>query len=708
MTNQQLFRFPVQHWHRSFLWFLLPLLIACQQQPLATDNHVMPTTAPFTPAATQAVLVTPSPASNAEPAANPVPTMTPIAVVPTPSIVTLLPNDAGRETAVLPAQQQTYERLQQSIPPDRDDVRLAIAYLGLEEPPTQDIPLVTKPLPIGSRQFFQVPNVDTNTISHIDANLLWVSDHAYFWFDIGAGSLSPPLDQLETAGIAFDAIYEQIIYFFGSENNPGIDGDPRVHIVNASPLALCDVDLATAGNCRLSGLVNAADLEPASVAPNSNEREMFIMNASIFGTETYLSVLGHEFRHMIEDNYDPGDSDWVVEGSASLAQDLIDIPGSTLSRANQFLRNPDQQLNSWPDSGTGTYYGQGYLFNRYLFEQLGSDLYRAFATSAAPGFHALNEIATANGLAITGESLWLDWLVSLVAHQADGTPAIYRYLDLELETAVSTPIIALPQTLNTTVHQHAADYYQLPAEQSLTVRFAGNPTASLLGTTPFAGDFMWAAQRANYSNPRLTRTVDLQNVTSATLAYAVYVDTEPGYDFAYVSVSVDNGRSWQGVASSRMQGEHPQDDPANAALTERFYTGRNRTWIQEFVDLTPYAGQLIQLRFEYVTDPIKTFGGFAIDNISIPEIGFFDDAEQGAGDWQAEGFIQATARITQPWHLQLVAFDATGVNVVKVPVGNDGTAAFTVQPQAQPPILIIAANAPQTLEVADYRLTVEP
>ena len=56
---------------------------------------------------------------------------------------------------------------------------------------------------------------------------------------------------------------------------------------------------------------------------------------------------------------------------------------------------------------------------------------------------------------------------------------------------------------------------------------------------------MWVAQRANYSNPRLTRTVDLRDVATATLEYAVYADIEQGYDFGYVSVSVDNGRTWQ-------------------------------------------------------------------------------------------------------------------------------------------------------------------
>ncbi|MEM7116100.1 MAG: hypothetical protein AAF614_26905 [Chloroflexota bacterium] len=691
--------------YRIISSLILLLLAACQQSFTSSTEESLPTTVPTNPTPTVAatvVLANPT----LPPADAPAPTTTPLPQ-PTQSAIVLESEPEEAETAIISPQQATYNQLRQSTPPDRDDTSLAIAYLGLPAPPDTTIPLVTEPLTVGTQQTFRIPNVDSNTISEINANLLWVSQHGYFWFDSGAGSVSPPIGQLEAAGQTFDKVYEQVIGFFGSENNPGIDGDPRVHIVNASPLALCDVTLATANSCRLSGLVNAADLKPAAVARNSNEREMFVMNASLFGTASYLSVLGHEFRHMIEDNYDPGDADWAVEGSASLAQDLIDLPGGTLSRANQFLQNPDQQLNSWPDSGTGTHYGQGYLFNRYLFEQLGSELYYQFAIDPAYGLRAIDSIAQANGRNFTGESLWLDWLVSLAAHQIEGAPTIYRYLDLELNTAAFTPISTIPQTFNTTVHQYAADYYQLPANQSATIRFTGNPTASLLGTPAFAGDFMWAAQRANYSNPRLTHSFDLSNVADATLAYAVYVDTEPGYDFAYVSISVDNGRSWRGLESTRMQGLSDTDDPANAALTERFYTGRQRSWIQEFIDLTPYVGQEVLIRFEYVTDPIKTFGGFAIDNISIPEIGFFDDVESSVGNWQAEGFIRATARMPQPWHLQLLAFAEHGLEVVRVPVGEDGTAVFTLNPQTIPPTLIVAATAPETLEVADYVLTIE-
>ncbi|MCB9434403.1 MAG: immune inhibitor A [Ardenticatenaceae bacterium] len=675
---------------------LLMLLVGCRQ------GAVAPTVVPT--AVSGAAVVEEAVVEGGETAVSPT-TSTPLPG-PQPTATGVV-EAVVAETAVSP-ERDTFDQLWLTEPPERDDVGLAMAYRGLAERPAEAAPLVTAPLAEGIHQSFNIPNIDTNTVSVIDAQLRWVSNHAYFWFDTGPGSTPLSQSALREAGESFDAMYEQVVGYFGSEANPGLDGDPRVHVVSAAPGVLCDLEPTATSGCRLGGLVNATDLLPTAVDPRSNGREMFVMNSSLFGSSTFRSVLAHEFRHMIEDNHDAGDEDWAVEGSASLAQVLVGLPESTISRANEFLRNPDQQLNSWPDEGTGTYYGQGYLFNQYLFNRLGAAAYRDWATSPANGFLALDQVAAAQGLDQQALGLWRDWLVSLVAHNDPNVPPRFDYGELALETAVSTPILTLPYSTETTVHQFAADYYELPLSGGYTVEFTGEATVSLLGAEPFAGERMLLSQRANYSNPRLTRRLDLRGLSSATLSYAVYVDLEAGYDFGYVSVSRDNGRSWQGIVADHMQGLAEADDPAGAALTERFYTGQSRSWSQEVVDLTPFAGQEILLRFEVVTDPIKTFGGLALDNIAISELGFLDDVETVAEGWQAEGFVRVARRLVQPWQVQVALFTAEGVSVLPVLVEGGKTAVFTIPAATytRPPVLIIAASAPQTLELASYQLLV--
>ena len=387
-----------------------------------------------------------------------------------------------------------------------------------------------------------------------------------------------------------------------------------------------------------------------------------------------------------------------------LAEDLLGFATDPIARGNQFLANPDQQLNRWTDGNSLPYYGQGYVINRYIYNRLGSELYRDFAMHPEPGFDALDAIASANGLQFNGMTIFLDWLAALAIHNDENVPEVYKLRD-GLNTAASTGINNFPTSVETTVNQYAADYYRLFGDGPATLTFTGSNQVRLVKVLPQSGEHMWLANRANYSSMRLTREFDLTGVGSATLEYAVFHEIEVGYDFAYVSVSTDGGQTWQGLVGEQMQGLDARDDPSDAAFTERFYTGRSNDWVKETADLSPYAGQVVQIRFEYVTDPILTFGGIAIDNIAIPEIGFYDDAESDNG-WLAEGFVRATGYIPQRWHLILITYENNTPIVTPIDLAADNTATveFSLSNAGGGrPYLIIAATSPMTLEPAHYQ-----
>lgn len=690
----------------NIIWIFL-LLSGCKGSDAAgpaaagTREEMPSTAASELPAATVPTVHTPtalaqtieeSPTATATPLPAPISDPTP---TPEPTASATAAADRSLEVAV---------ELAQAVPPARDDVRLAVAFAGLDAAAlSTTVPQVAEPLTPGTRQTFKVLDVVNNTYGEIEAELLAVGDHAYFWFETEPYGAVPDQGTLSEVVPAFDDIYAAVTAVFGQENSPGIDGDPRLHVLHASPQTICGVSPDGEGSCGTAGFVSSADLQPAILNPQSNEREMFVMNDRQFGGDYYLGVLAHEFRHMIEFNYDVSDTDWEKEGAAVLASELVGLPSGGLARANNFLSNPDQQLNSWTEIGKGPYYGQGYLFNQYIYDRLGEDLYREFATSPLPGFVALDSIAQQYDRSFSGESLWLDWLVALVLHEdAQAEPEFQ--LNIEgLETANIMPIDVLPGELTTDVRQFAADYYELPP-QTVTVQFAGEDTVPILAGQEITDEVFWYAQRANHSNPRLTRTIDLREAQTAALNYDIYADIEQGFDFAYVSVSADGGKTWDPLTATTMQGLDAADDPSGSALTSRFYTGRTQEWRHEVIDLKPYAGQEILLRFEMVTDPILTYSGLAVDNVAVPEIGFFDD-DSGEG-WTAEGFTLAPAALPQQWHLRLLTFPDAGPVVNKIALSPDGTAEFTVFYEAgqQRPILIVAAAAPMTLEPATYNL----
>ena len=613
-------------------------------------------------------------------------------IVPTmePSLTPLPESMAGEQVAA---------DLANNNPPLRDDIRLAVAYLGAN--PALPTPEPPGDLQVGATESFYIGNVDSNTVSLIDADLLSIGDNAYFWFDQGSGAIEPDAAELARVTERFDEIFDTLYAYFGVTEPAG----GRVHIVHASPEVLCD----DAAACRLAGYFSSRDLLPKAVRPQSNERPMFVMNTQQFGTGNYLDVLAHELRHMLGNEYDAGEEDWFVEGGAMLAEELAGFNLLPQIRGSLFLENPDQQLTNWTDGDTIPHYGQGYLLNRYLYDRLGRELYREFILSRDPGLKGIEVVAAENGLGVTGEDLWLDWLAAMALLGEDDLPVEYQWGGPALNGLATTPINNLPATFETSVHQYAADYYELPSSGEVTIEFTGQPAVPLLSIEPGSGEYFWYAQRANDSNPRLTRAFDLRDVSRATLTYDVFVDIETGYDFAYVAASTDGGQTWIPVEASGMQGLQPADDPSDSALAPRFYTGRGGSWSSETIDLSGYAGQEILLRYEYVTDPILTFGGFAVDNIAIEEISFFDDAETPDEDWIAEGFTRATSRIPQSWPLQLVTFDSDGrPQVDRLVVDGDGVLVHTFQtlPGTRRPILVVAASAPETLELANYSLVV--
>ncbi|MBP9501833.1 MAG: immune inhibitor A [Candidatus Promineofilum sp.] len=658
-----------------------------QASPSPTTVAVVEATEEASPAPSPSPVqaMTNTPISTSSPTAN-LPDAT-----PSPEATPLPP------AALALARSTTAAELVEIIPPNRDPIGLAVAYLGVET--VAATPPVATNLQVGDIQEFFISNVDSNTMSVIEAELMSVGEHAYFWFDLGEDAVDPDKTALAAETKAFDKVFDVLFPYFGAPEDEG----KRVHIVHAAPSRLCDV----ADQCSLAGYFSSRDLLPISVDPQSNERTMFVMNADQFGSMTYIDTLSHELRHLLGNTYDLGDEDWVVEGAAMLTEDLAGFSFLPQYRANQFLADPDKQLNSWQDGNTGPRYGQGYLVNRFLYDRLGAELYHAYTLSRRPGLTGVDDAAAANGLDISGEGLWLDWLTSMALLGTSGTPERYRWDGPELDPVAMTPIDA-DETVETTVYQYAADYYELPPG-ARTLEFTGAPTVSLLGSDASSGDFYWYAQRANTSNSRLTRAVDLRDTAEATLHYRVFADIEEGYDFAYVSVSTDGGRTWQGLVADGMQGLDPADDPSDSALTERYYTGRTGRWVEESIDLSSFSGQEILLRFEYVTDLILTYGGFALDDIAIPEIGFFDGGETLDSGWVAEGFTRATADLPQAWRLQLITFDADGRPTVELlDVGDDGRLrhSWETSPNARRPILIVAAVAPETLQPAEYTFSV--
>ncbi len=700
----------MRRWHLSLLFVLIVVLVvACSTPPTPTPVPPTATAEPVAPTAT----TSPTETAVSEPTNTPLPepTATPESITfewPAP----IEPEEKLSRNPVTDAELAAGEALANIRYPYVDYLQEAYTHQIVPEPVDPIVATEATPRREGEVDTFWILNNDKNTWSEVEMKLLGVSEHAYFWFDTAR---TPDPEKVQAAMAAFESVYEPVRAMFGEENVPGVDGDPHIYILHPAGTRLCNVTEERAFTCSLIGYFFGVNQIPSVVLAHSNEHEGIIMNldstAAPLGSEGYRETLGHEFRHLVEYWYDEQGETWESEGSAVMAEDILGFGSLNIDFANLFMADPDIQLNAWAEGSlSAAHYGQGYVINRYIFDRFGPEFYSAWVKDPDGGLQGLSEFLAEQGFDLTGMDVWLDWLTALVLHDNPNAPEIYRFgEDFPIDPVGYTTIAGFPKTIEDDVKQYAMDVYRFNSAQDLTVSFTGTTKTSVIGRLPVSGQSFWYSGRVSGALPRLTREFDLTGVSSATLQYSTFYKFSNAFGFGYVLVSTDGGETWTGLVGENMRGDEPQHDPLELALTDRFYTSVSPggKWIEETIDLTPYAGQKILIRFE--SDGNDRSLGFALDNIAIPEIGFFDDAESDMG-WESEGWVRTTAYIPQTFHLRLITFDEGGVPVVTdLPLNEDNTAVFDITGLTEnnnEAFLIVAASAPHTLESAAYTFEV--
>ncbi|HEY3528800.1 MAG TPA: serine hydrolase [Nocardioides sp.] len=123
---------------------------------------------------------------------------------------------------------------------------------------------------------------------------------------------------------------------------------------------------------------------------------------------------------------------------------------------------------------------------------------------------------------------------------------------------------------------------------------------------------------------------------AASLAFELWYDTEPGYDFFYLEASSDGGTTWQPVPF-RIRG-----DRLDVSTPGRVSGYQGRQWLQATAGLDGLTGP-VQLRWRYTTDSLYHGRGVYVDAIRItagPTLIYDDRTGQDAAKLVRRGFIE--------------------------------------------------------------------
>ena len=495
-------------------------------------------------------------------------------------------------------------------------------------------------------------------------------------------------------------VLDPIQALFKFSEPPGVDGDPRLHIAM--------IDSPDAGR---AGYFDSSGARPKSVDPLSNQIEMVVANLSEdveydFYDEILLGTVAHEYLHALQLHSDPGEEWWLDEALASYADYYT--TKELFNRSNwhfdseDFLAAPDTGLTQWfllEDNSPN--YGAGYLFVLYLVERFGEDILARLLVEKANGWRAIQKTLR-EYTEVSAEEIFADWALAnyfLDARRGYG----YRALDGELEVRPE-PIAVLnsfPATYESALPQYSTDYIAVDVSgaEKLQLRLRQAADAKLVDAAFTDGEFFAYAVTSEESNSRLTRAFKLDTFRQTWLQFRIWYDLDDELEYAYVSISDDDGESW-----STLQGNYTEWSEIYGRYYKAGYTGRVRFFRSERIDLSDYAPGEVLISFEVLSDYGTLYRGLAIDDLRIRSIDYHEDFESPDESWIADGWIFTDNRLPNSTWLQVAQVTSEGPRVSRILATGDGELSVDLLPGVSQALVAVSPVVPITSWETEYSL----
>lgn len=291
-----------------------------------------------------------------------------------------------------------------------------------------------------SEQFFVNKNYDQTGRTQLTATLRIQGKHASVYLDdrflngITSRQLTTVESNLKKFVSEFDSnIYSTETVAWGSEPNPGIDGDSKVVILVESLLP------------GFGGYFDGIHQFSAEQAPNSNRREIIFVSADALLAGNAGMYAAHEFQHLISFNQKEvlngvSEDIWLNETRSEYSTSLTGynrpVSGSNLSRRlSVFTREPEDNLLSWDN--TPADYGNAMMLGEYLVGRYGQGILTETLKNKLTGAASLNAWLASRGEREKFSEVVNDWAVAS-AINIQGDPK-YGYANPDLANSRVAP-----------------------------------------------------------------------------------------------------------------------------------------------------------------------------------------------------------------------------------------------------------------------------
>ena len=380
-----------------------------------------------------------------------------------------------------------------------------------------------------------------------------------------------------------------------------------------------------------------------------------------------------------------------------------------------YTQNTDLQLTDWGTSigQNGPHYGAAMLFTTYFLDRYGEDATKALVAEQKNGMESIDTALAEldirdplTGEIVTSEDVFADWAVTNILGDPEVSDGRYHY-SIYPDAPLASPSIAIPTcpTVRTTydIAQYGVDYIKISCNGDFSLSFDGNATTTLLPVNPFSGNAYFWSNMGDHSNMFLERRFDLTEVQGKVeMTYQTWYDLERDYDYVFVSASTD-GVSWQLINTTSCTYANPSGNSYGCGLN-----GQSIGWQKESVDLSPYAGGEVTVRFDYITDAAVNGDGMVIDDIQVDAIGYFTDFEKDDGGWIGEGFVRIKNILPQFFRVSLITYgNQVSVMPLLLDENNQAHIEINIGEDIESIILVVSGTTPYTRQRAVYQISID-
>ncbi|HET7009752.1 MAG TPA: choice-of-anchor J domain-containing protein [Anaerolineales bacterium] len=330
------------------------------------------------------------------------------------------------------------------------------------------------------------------------------------------------------------------------------------------------------------------------------------------GTRPFLyeGVFAHEYQHLLHDDYDSDEENFINEGLSDLAEFLTGYGVATQSHVDAAAEKPENSLVAWGDQGDLeilTDYGLAYMYQFYLMESFGQSFIQALFHNTANGISGVNATLASEGTGVTFADTYHAFAPGLYT-----TGFFADDLLSDFQVNVGMPGKPNPEAYASTgAPPWGADYILLWGHERIAnFRFNGYAFNPLDWTSD--GSVLHSGEGDLLDNWAIFETAG-----GGSLTFDTIYQTEEDWDFGFVQVSTDGGQNWTSLSNAYTTSDHDPSAHPKVIANLPGLSGDSGGWINMSFDLSPYAGQNILVAFRYLTDRAVSEPGWYIDNVMV-------------------------------------------------------------------------------------------